>query len=215
MCAFFLVYSWVHLLIISVGGGDWYKRCFFGYTLGFFGTKQVSFLVQTGAFYVLHHKQLHMLALWGRCWSRPGCRFWNGFRPLIPWGKTVINNSSRKNYHKHDPAPLFPLQPEHNHMHGFMGPRNRCACTIPPHIAPPPPHMISRYIFRVVLCRVVLRYSTAVQSMANSQNNKVGKLTSDKGRHQPTRRYAQKKSGHNKRKYRGNIPRQMVNTHPK
>ena len=32
-----------------------------------------------------------MLALWGRLWSRLGCRFWNGFR-LLPWDKTVINN---------------------------------------------------------------------------------------------------------------------------
>ena len=40
-----------------------------------------------------------------------GCRFWNGFRLLIPWDKTFINNSckvgiSRRTDHKHDPAPF-------------------------------------------------------------------------------------------------------------
>ena len=39
-----------------------------------------------------HLKQLHMLALWGRLWSRLGFRFSNGFRLPIPWDKTVINN---------------------------------------------------------------------------------------------------------------------------
>ena len=39
-----------------------------------------------------HVEQLHMLALWGKLWSRLGFRFWNGFRLPIPWDKTVINN---------------------------------------------------------------------------------------------------------------------------
>ena len=39
-----------------------------------------------------HLEQLHMFALWGRLWGRPGFRFWNGFRLPIPWDKTVINN---------------------------------------------------------------------------------------------------------------------------
>ena len=39
-----------------------------------------------------HFQQLHMLALW------IGCRFWNGLRLLIPWDKTVINNSCKQNF---------------------------------------------------------------------------------------------------------------------
>ena len=39
-----------------------------------------------------HLKQLHMLALWGRLWSRLGFRIWNGFGLPIPWDETVINN---------------------------------------------------------------------------------------------------------------------------
>ena len=39
-----------------------------------------------------HLEELHMLALWGRLWSKLGFRFWNGFRLPIPWGKIVINN---------------------------------------------------------------------------------------------------------------------------
>ena len=39
-----------------------------------------------------HLEQLHMLALWGRLWSRLAFRFWNGVRLPIPWDKTVINN---------------------------------------------------------------------------------------------------------------------------
>ena len=41
---------------------------------------------------VPHLEQLHMLALWGRLWSRLGFRFWNGFRLPIHLDKTVINN---------------------------------------------------------------------------------------------------------------------------
>ena len=39
-----------------------------------------------------HLKQVHMLANWGRLWSRLGFRFWNGGRLPIPWDKTVISN---------------------------------------------------------------------------------------------------------------------------
>ena len=41
---------------------------------------------------VTHLESFHMLALWGRLWSRLGFRFWNGFRLPISWDKTVINN---------------------------------------------------------------------------------------------------------------------------
>ena len=41
---------------------------------------------------VPHLEKLHMLAIWGRLWSRFGFTFWNGFRLPIPWDKTVINN---------------------------------------------------------------------------------------------------------------------------
>ena len=41
---------------------------------------------------VPHLEQLHMLAFWGRLWSRLGFRFWNGFRLPIPQDETVINN---------------------------------------------------------------------------------------------------------------------------
>ena len=37
---------------------------------------------------VPHLEQLHMLALWGRLWSRLGFTFWNGFKLPIPWDKT-------------------------------------------------------------------------------------------------------------------------------
>ena len=39
-----------------------------------------------------HLEQLHMLALWGRLWSRLGFRFWNECRLPVPWDKTAINS---------------------------------------------------------------------------------------------------------------------------